>query len=73
MVNDIKGELFQQTAGYRSTIGKVFVIDPTGIGNRYDPLLGHTTEDALLSAATQLLYKADEGTAQSSPSGQRSC
>ena len=61
VVNDIKGELFQQTAGYRSTIGKVFVIDPTGIGNRYDPLLGHTTEDALLSAATQLLYKADEG------------
>jgi hypothetical protein len=33
IVNDIKGELFTQTAGYRATLGKVFVIDPTGIGN----------------------------------------
>jgi type IV secretion system protein VirD4 len=61
IVNDIKGELFDQTAGYRATVSRVFVIDPTGIGNRYDPLRKHTTEDELLSAATQLLYKADEG------------
>jgi type IV secretory pathway TraG/TraD family ATPase VirD4 len=61
VVNDIKGELFTQTAGYRSTFGKVFVIDPTGIGNWYDPLLGKETEDAFLSAATHLLYKPDEG------------
>jgi type IV secretory pathway TraG/TraD family ATPase VirD4 len=61
IVNDIKGELFTQTAGYRATIGKVFVIDPTGIGNWYDPLLGKETEDAFLSAATHLLYKPDEG------------
>jgi type IV secretion system protein VirD4 len=60
VVNDIKGELFTQTAGYRATLGKVFVIDPTGVGNRYDPLLSHTTEDALLSAATHLLFKSDE-------------
>src|SRR5689334_19344948 len=26
IVNDIKGELFAQTAGYRATLGKVFVI-----------------------------------------------
>jgi type IV secretory pathway TraG/TraD family ATPase VirD4 len=56
-----KGELFDQTAGYRRTLGEVFVIDPKGVGNRYDPLLDHSSEDALLSAATQLLYKADEG------------
>jgi type IV secretion system protein VirD4 len=61
IVNDIKGELFTQTAGYRSTVGKVYVIDPTGIGNWYDPLLGKETEDAFLSAATHLLYKSDEG------------
>jgi len=60
IVNDIKGELFDQTAGYRSTLGKVFVIDPTGRGNRFDPLLGKQTEDALLSSATHLLYKPDE-------------
>ncbi len=60
IVNDIKGELFQQTAGYRSTIGSVFVIDPTGVGHRYDPLAGKQTEDALYSSATHLLFQAEE-------------
>src|SRR5256884_6831001 len=61
IVNDIKGELFTQTAGYRSTLGSVYVIDPTGVGHCYDPLQTKKTEDALLSAATHLLYQADEG------------
>jgi type IV secretory pathway TraG/TraD family ATPase VirD4 len=61
IVNDIKGDLFTQTAGYRSSLGPVLVIDPTGIGSRYDPLSGKHTEDALLSSATQLLHKSDEG------------
>jgi type IV secretion system protein VirD4 len=61
VVNDVKGELFAATAGYRASLGKVFVIDPTGIGNRYDPLTGKHTEDELLSAATHLLYQPDEG------------
>jgi type IV secretory pathway TraG/TraD family ATPase VirD4 len=61
VVNDIKGDLFTQTAGYRSELGPVFVIDPTGIGNRYDPLAGKRTEDELFSAATQLLFRPDEG------------
>ena len=61
IVNDIKGDLYQQTAGYRSTLGKVFVIDPEGYGNVYDPLEGKYTEDELYNAATRLLYKPDEG------------
>ena len=61
IVNDIKGDLFTQTAGYRSTLGPVFVIDPTGIGHRFDPLTGKNTEDELLSSATQLLFRPDEG------------
>jgi type IV secretion system protein VirD4 len=61
IVNDIKGDLFAQTAGYRSSLGKVYVIDPTRSGNWYDPLLGKETEDELLSSATHLLYKPDEG------------
>jgi len=61
IVNDIKGELFQATAGYRSTLGKVYVIDPTGVGHCYDPLQEKKTEDGLLSAATHLLYQAEEG------------
>ncbi|HYU73443.1 MAG TPA: type IV secretory system conjugative DNA transfer family protein [Ktedonobacteraceae bacterium] len=61
IVNDIKGELYTQTAGYRSSIGPVYVIDPTGVGNCFDPLSGKYTEDALYSAATQLLFTPDEG------------
>jgi type IV secretion system protein VirD4 len=64
IVNDIKGELFQQTAGYRKQLGPVFVLDPTGVGHRYDPLQGKQTEDALYSAATHLLFQADEGAGQ---------
>jgi type IV secretion system protein VirD4 len=60
IVNDIKGELFAQTAGYRSTLGKVYVIDPTGIGHRFDPLKGKHTDLELKSIAKSLLYKPDE-------------
>src|SRR5438309_1719787 len=56
IVNDIKGDLFSQTAGYRRTLGDVYVIDPTGVGHRYDPLLEKKTEDGLFSAAAHLLY-----------------
>lgn len=61
IVNDIKGELFKATAGYRSTLGDVIVIDPTGYGQRYDPLHGKLTEDELFAQATRLLFHADEG------------
>jgi type IV secretion system protein VirD4 len=61
VVNDIKGELFAQTAGYRATLGKVFVFDPTGVGNRFDPLNGKHTDLELKSVAKNLLYKPDEG------------
>src|SRR5690348_1506513 len=44
IVNDIKGELYQATAGYRATLGPVFVLDPTGVGHCYDPLLEKKTE-----------------------------
>jgi type IV secretion system protein VirD4 len=61
IVNDIKGELFNQTAGYRAKLGPVYVIDPGGVGHRFNPLAGKTTEDELLSSAARLLYHADEG------------
>jgi type IV secretion system protein VirD4 len=61
IVNDIKGDLYTQTAGYRATLGPVFCLDPTGVGHRYDPLQGRLTEDELLSSATHLLHKPDEG------------
>jgi type IV secretion system protein VirD4 len=61
VVNDIKGDLFQQTAGYRAGLGPVLVIDPQGFGDRFDPLHGKQTEDEFLSSATHLLFQADEG------------
>src|SRR2546421_1419655 len=60
IVNDLKGDLFTATAGYRSTLGKVYVIDPTGVGHCYDPLMSKTTEDQLYAAATRLLFKPQE-------------
>jgi type IV secretion system protein VirD4 len=61
VVNDIKGDLFTQTAGYRSQFSDVVVFDPTGVGHRYDPLQGKQTEDELLSASARLLFRPDEG------------
>src|SRR5918999_5475599 len=60
IVNDIKGELFTQTAGYRATLGQVFVFDPTGVGNRFDPLRGKHTDLELKSVAKSLLYDPEE-------------
>lgn len=60
IVNDIKGDLFTQTAGFRSLLGPVYVLDPTGVGHRYDPLVGKETEDALYSSAAHLLHQAGE-------------
>jgi type IV secretory pathway TraG/TraD family ATPase VirD4 len=61
IVNDIKGDLYTQTAGFRRNLGKVFVVDPTGTGNRYDPFAGKETEDELLTAATNLLFSSHDG------------
>src|SRR3989440_3576081 len=60
IVNDIKGDLFTQTAGFRSLLGPVYVLDPTGVGHCYDPLQGKATEDALYSSAAHLLHQAEE-------------
>ena len=60
IVNDIKGDLFSQTAGFRSLLGPVYVLDPTGIGHAYDPLQNKATEDALYSSAAHLLHQAEE-------------
>jgi type IV secretory pathway TraG/TraD family ATPase VirD4 len=61
VVNDIKGDLFTQTAGYRATLGPVIVIDPLrGVGNSFDPLAGKTTEEQFSQAANFMLYDRDE-------------
>src|SRR6266699_5999808 len=59
IVNDTKGDLFTQTAGFRSLLGPVYMLDPTGVGHRYDPLTGKDTEDALYASAAHLLHQAE--------------
>jgi type IV secretion system protein VirD4 len=65
VVVDIKGELYQNTAGYRATLGRVFCVDPTGVGHRYDPLAGMTDEDKLYAAAKNLLFDPKEADGRS--------
>jgi type IV secretion system protein VirD4 len=60
VVLDIKGELYEATAGYRKTLGPVFCLDPEAVGNQFDPLHGRTTERQLYAAAKYLLYEAGE-------------
>jgi type IV secretion system protein VirD4 len=61
VVYDIKGELHRLTAGFRSTLGPVYVLDPTGVGNQYDPFLGRISESKLYAAAKNLLFDPKEG------------
>ena len=65
IIVDIKGELYASTAGYRSTLGLVYVIDPRGLGNQYDPLGAITEEDDLFDAAQALLFDPREGEGRS--------
>lgn len=60
IVNDIKGEHFDRTGNARSRLGPVFVFDPRGYGNRYDPLKHCATEDDFLALADQLLAKTGD-------------
>ena len=68
-VVDIKGELYRNTAGYRSTLGPVYVIDPEGYGDQYDPLHGLTDEDELYNVAKNLLFDPKEAEDAPLPSG----
>ena len=61
VVFDLKGDLYEQTAGYRKGIGDVFRVDTRGFGDPYDPLQGKYAEDDLYTLAKHLLYEPNEG------------
>jgi type IV secretion system protein VirD4 len=61
VVYDIKGELHRLTAGYRAMLGPVYVLDPRGVGDPYDPFRGRLTKSKLYAAAKNLLYEPREG------------
>src|SRR5437764_5820184 len=65
IIVDMKGELYASTAGYRATLGPVYVIDPRGFGNQYDPVGALTEEGELYDAAKALLYDPREGEGRS--------
>src|SRR6266699_1284694 len=61
IVNDIKGDLYTQTAGYRSSIGDVYVIDPTrGEGHCFDPVAEKSTEKEFGQIADHILFDGEE-------------
>jgi type IV secretory pathway TraG/TraD family ATPase VirD4 len=60
IINDIKKELRNKTAGKKAQEGKVYTIDPNGFGHRYDPFAGKKTYKDLKSAAAILLYDPNE-------------
>ena len=62
IVNDIKGDMFHDTAGARLKMGNtVFVFDTRGDGDTYDPFRNRNSEDELLAVATNILLEAHEG------------
>jgi type IV secretory pathway TraG/TraD family ATPase VirD4 len=60
VVNDIKREMRNKTAGWRSLLGPTFTLDTSGRGNRFDPLEGRTTERQLYDMAYLLLYNPND-------------
>jgi type IV secretion system protein VirD4 len=62
---DLKGELYQESGGFRSTLGPVYVIDLRGLGHHYDPLRDCTNEERLYDAAKNILYDPHEGSGRS--------
>src|SRR5919199_4083080 len=62
---DLKGEHYQNSGGFRSTLGPVYVIDLQGAGHQYDPLRTCTDEESLYDAAKNILYDPREGNGRS--------
>jgi len=61
VVNDIKGDLYEQTAGFRATESDIFVFDPSlGVGHAFDPTEGIVAEHKLFRLAKILLHDPSE-------------
>jgi type IV secretory pathway TraG/TraD family ATPase VirD4 len=61
IVNDIKGELYRLTAGERREKGQaVYVLDPKGRGNRYDPFLELSYSPEALRSAVMVVTEPEK-------------
>jgi hypothetical protein len=60
IINDIKGELDDETSDIRAAFSDIYRIDLTGGGNKFDPLMGKETDDDFYAVAKLLLYEPNE-------------
>lgn len=62
LVVDIKGENFAKTAAHRAKLGqRILVLDPTGIGHRYDPFAELSSDEGLNAIAALILEPEKDG------------
>ena len=59
-LNEIKGELARYTSGYRARFSDVVVINPRGVGHRFDPIAGTLSESDLFPVALDLMRTPGE-------------
>ncbi|MDQ7850406.1 MAG: type IV secretory system conjugative DNA transfer family protein [Armatimonadota bacterium] len=62
LVVDVKGELWQRTAGHRSQVGPVYCFDPETLdGDCYDPISEASTVDGAMELARYLIPEPQGG------------
>ncbi len=59
VVVDIKGELHRLTSGHRAKFSNVVVLDPSGVGQRYDPFVDIGDSAEALQTAAEVVLQAD--------------
>lgn len=59
VVVDIKGELHRLTSGHRSRFSNVVVLDPSGLGHRYDPFVDIGDSAEALQTAAEVVLQID--------------
>ncbi len=62
VVVDIKGELHRLTSGHRAKFSNVVVLDPSGVGQRYDPFVDIGDSAEALQTAAEVVLQADRDT-----------
>jgi type IV secretion system protein VirD4 len=59
VVVDIKGELHRLTSGHRKRFSNVVVLDPSGLGHRYDPFVDIGDSAEALQTAAEVVLQID--------------
>lgn len=62
VVVDIKGELHRLTSGHRARFSKIVVLDPSGLGQRYDPFADIGDSAEALQTAAEVVLQVQQDT-----------